>query len=242
MKRVLVLLFTVILLSALCTAQDVQVSRANKTIAVTAEESVSVDPDVATVKIGYHTYAPTQKETYAETLQVSDRVLKTVIASGVPEADIETETLKVSRVDPESNWTPEMKAQRQFEAEQSWRVHVRASDAQNVVETAMHAGANNLDGIDWDVADPVALQARAGGAALAKARSIAEQMAKGLGSKLGELVYASNRAPVPKFWRGFTANTSSAIVGKSRNEQPKLKIYPEKVKQDATVHAVFAIE
>jgi uncharacterized protein YggE len=55
--------------------------------------------------------------------------------------------------------------------------------------------------VEWSVADPLALQAKAGGAALAKAKSIADQMAKGLGARLGELVYASNRAPVAKKWQ-----------------------------------------
>jgi uncharacterized protein len=59
-------------------------------------------------------------------------------------------------------------------------------------------GANDIDDVEWKVADPVALEAKARGAALAKARSIAEQMAKGLAIRLGDLVYASNAPPVLK--------------------------------------------
>jgi hypothetical protein len=66
-------------------------------------------------------------------------------------------------------------------------------------------------------------------------------MAKGLGAKLGELVYASNRAPVARVWRGITLNTSAATVA-SADKKPKLKLFPEKVKSDATVYAVFSIE
>jgi len=77
---------------------------------------------------------------------------------------------------------------------------------------------------------------------LAKARSIADQMAKGLGTKLGELVYASNRAPVPKMWRGMTVNTMSALVGSAAEKRPTLTLFPQKVKSDATVYAVFSIE
>jgi hypothetical protein len=39
-------------------AQDIQVNRQNKTIAVTADESVTADPEVAVLAIGYHNYAP----------------------------------------------------------------------------------------------------------------------------------------------------------------------------------------
>jgi hypothetical protein len=67
-------------------------------------------------------------------------------------------------------------------------------------------------------------------------------MAKGLGTKLGELVYASNRAPVAKMWRGMTVNTSSATLSSTADKQPKLTLFPQKVMSQATVYAVFSIE
>lgn len=123
---------------------------------------------------------------------------------------------------------------------QSWQVTVSASAAQTVVDLAVKAGANEVADVEWNVADPVALQAKAGSAALVKARSIAEQMAKGLGTKLGELVYASNRAPVDKMWRSVTVNAESAMVAPP--PPPKLTLFPQQVKSDATVYAVFSIE
>ena len=127
-------------------------------------------------------------------------------------------------------------------AGQSWHVTVSASEAQMVVDLAVKAGANEVDDVEWNVADPVALQAKAGGAALAKARSIADRMAKGLGTKLGELVYASNRAPVAKMWRGMTLNTEVSTMAVAVEKEPKLTLFPQKVKSDATVYAVFSIE
>src|SRR6266567_7784425 len=127
-----------------------------------------------------------------------------------------------------------MKKERRFEAQQSWHVTVSAVQAQAVVDRAVRAGANEVDDVEWNVTDSVALQAKTSGAALSKARAIAEQMAKGLGTKLGDLVYASNRAPVAKMWRGMTVNTQSSVVG-SAEPEPKLRLFPQKVKSDATV-------
>ena len=92
--------------------------------------------------------------------------------------------------------------------------------------------------------DPAALQARASGAALAKAHTISDQMAKGLGAKLGDLIYASNQAPAGQDrLEGFWKRADSAVtVLKSGTERPKAQIFPEKVKTTATVYAVFAIE
>ena len=54
-------------------------------------------------------------------------------------------------------------------------------------------------------------------------------------------VYASNRAPVAKMWRGIGLYTSVAAMAVATEKQPKLKLFPQKVKSDATVYAVFAI-
>jgi len=223
-------------------AQDIQVNRQNKTIAVTADDSVTADAEIAVLEIGYHNYAPTQDGAFHENVRVADEITKALLDAKIPEANIETEKLHLSRTEIDDKWTPEMKKDRQFTAEQSWHVTVSAAQAQAVVDLTVKTGANEVDDVDWNVADPVALQAKAGAAALAKARSIADQMAKGLGTKLGELVYASNRAPVAKMWRGLTASSSMAMVASTAEKQPKLTLFPQKVKSDATVYAVFSIE
>jgi uncharacterized protein len=232
-----------LVVAAACSfGQDIQVNRQNKTIAVTAEESASADAEVATLAIGYHNYGLTQDSAFKDNIQMSERIIKAILSAGVPKTNVETEKLQLDRVQIEDKWTPDMKKERQFEAVQSWHMAVSAAQAQKVADLAVKAGANQVDDVDWNVSDPVALQAKAGAAALAKARSIADQMAKGLGTKLGELVYASNRAPVVKMWRGITLNTSSATVEVNAEKQPQLTLFPERVKSDATVYAVFSIE
>jgi uncharacterized protein YggE len=237
-------LFTIALIASTGSlfAQDIQVNRQNKTIAVTAEESTTADAEVAVLTIGYHNYGPTQDAAFQENVRASERITKTLLDAKVPKANIETNKLRLARTEIDEKWAADMKKERQFVAEQSWHVNVSASGAQAVVDLAVKAGANEVDDVEWNVADPVALQAKAGAAALAKARSIADQMAKGLGTKLGELVYASNRAPVAKMWRGLTVSTSSAMMASTAEKQPKLTLFPQKVKSDATVYAVFSIE
>jgi uncharacterized protein len=234
-------LWLIVLISVTCVGQDIQINRQNKTIAVTADDSVTADAEVAVLAIGYHNYAPTQEAAFRENVRAAEKIVQALLDAKVLTENIETDKLNLTRMDPDQKWTEEMKKQRVFDAQQSWHVHVSAAQAQAVVDIAVRAGANEVDDVEWNVADPIALQAKASGATLAKARSIAEQMAKGLSAKLGELVYASNRAPLAKMWRGVL-NTQSATLGTTRQEGPKLKLFPEKVKSDATVYAVFAIE
>jgi uncharacterized protein len=231
-----------VLLSAICAGQDIQVNRQNKTIAVTADESITADAEVAVLAIGFHNYGLTQDAAYRENVHAAEKIVNALMQAKVPAANIETEKLNLSRTEPDQRWAEEMKKQRVFEAQQSWHVNVSAAQAQEVVDMAVKAGANEIDDVEWNVVDAVALQAKASGAALAKARSIAEQMAKGLGTKVGELVYASNRAPVPRMWRGSVQTMEASAGGMAREEEPKLKLFPQKVKSDATVYAVFSIE
>jgi uncharacterized protein YggE len=216
-------------ISALC-AQDVQVNRQNKTIAVTADESVTADAEVAVLEIGYHNYATTQEQAFEDNVHIANGITKALLDAGIPKANVETEKLRLGRTESPNTWTQEIKRERQFEAQQSWEASVSAGQAQAIVDLAVRSGANEVDDVDWNVIDPLALQAKAGGAALAKARGIADQMAKELATKLGELIYASNRAPVAKMWRGMQMQTVEATVSTARDKMPKLTLFPQKVR------------
>jgi uncharacterized protein YggE len=246
MNKMAVALVFSCLLSGLLAAQDVAVSQSNKTIAVTADESVSVDPDLAIVTIGYQNYAATEKEAYEENVRVANAIVQAMVNAGVDKRFIESGDLSVDRVEQNAKWTIEQRKQRQFSAEQSWKVKVPIDQAQKLVDVAMRAGANSVSKVDWEVVDRAALQAKAGAAALAKARTIAEQMARGLNAKLGPLVYASNAAPAVQSFRLFAqlSTSNATIITKSgvESEKPGLTLFPQKVKETATVHAVFAIE
>jgi uncharacterized protein YggE len=226
----------------LLSAQEIQVNRQNKTIAVTAEESVTSDAEVAVVEIGYHNYASTQGHAFSDNVRLADEITKAILDAGIPRANIETQKLRLGRAESGNTWTPEMKKERQFEAQQSWEVTVSVRRAQAIVDLAVQSGANEVEDAEWNVLDPLALQAKASGAALAKARTIADQMAKGLGTKLGDLVYASNRAPIAKMWRGMQLDTAQAELSSAVEKKPILTLFPQRVKSDATVYAVFAID
>jgi len=221
-------------------SQQILVNRQNKTIAITAEDSISMDPEVATITLGYQNYAPTKDAAYQENKRVSNEVTNALLKGGVPKSALETESLRLQRAELDAKWTTEEKKERQFQASQSLIIHVSADRAQAVVDTGLRAGANVLEALDWNVSDPNALQAKAGSAALAKAKTIAEQMAKGLNVKLGDLVYASNQAPVSE----FAGRVMPEVMAPPPPlpPPPQLVLYPKKVKSDATVYAVFAIE
>lgn len=221
-------------------AQQIQVNKDNRTLAITASDSASEMADTASVHVGFIAYAPDAQAAYKQGSEVSNAIVKALAAAGAAKADIESESQSV-------NETPQYEldklsaadqAARRFQVRQSWTVKTKADDAAKVLNTAVNSGANNSGQIDWSVADENGLEAKAAGKALSRARAIAAQMAEGLGIKLGVLIYASNQVPEsprPIMMRAMAAPSAD-------NAPQPLAINPRKVERSATVYAVFSIQ
>jgi uncharacterized protein YggE len=177
-------------------AQDVQVSPTNRTIAVTASETLRLDPDLAIAHVGYHNYGPTKEATYAENVRAAEKITKALFAAAVPKELLETEALLLSLVDYR-NWdlSSAEKKNQKFEALQTWQIRLPVPDAQKIVAVAVAAGATDVNPVQWVMADVHALEAKASSAALAKARIAAEQIANQMTVKRGALLYVTNGQP-----------------------------------------------
>ncbi|MHB1021562.1 MAG: SIMPL domain-containing protein [Acidobacteriaceae bacterium] len=238
------IVLTSILAVGVAKAQTIQVSKDNRTIAITTSDTASAEADVATVHIGFFDYGPDQQTAYAEGSKISNAIAKALADAGVAKDTIQSDNQGISEV-PQYEWnnlTPAERAQRKFKVQQSWTVKTSAENAAKVLNIAVNAGANQSGAIDWSLKDENALQAKAAGKALARARTIADQMAAGLGAKVGALIYASNQTQGPVFQP--VGGIMGAIGGgpMERKATLPLAISPHKVEKSATVYAVFAIE
>ena len=203
-------------------------------------ESVKVDAEVAVIEIGYQNYGRTQDLAFADDARVANQITQALSDTGIPKEDIETETVKLGQPEAVEKWSAELRAERHFEAAQSWNVSVPVARAQSVLSLAIRSGANRVENVDWQVKDPAALEAKACSAAMTKARALADQMVKGLGGKIVDLLYASNTARTPKGWP-FSLQTETATLGTVRQDL-EVRLFPKKVEEEATIHAIFAIE
>ena len=85
-----------------------------------------------------------------------------------------------------------------FQLKQSWVVKVPPARVAEVLDIAVSAGATESGDIEWNVNDEKALEDRALEQASSRARSDAEVLAKGMGVKLGSLVYVTNQITVSR--------------------------------------------
>jgi hypothetical protein len=225
-------------------AQQIVVSKDNRTIAVTTSADASAEADTVTVEIGFIEYGADQDTAYAAGSKTSNAIAAALKAAGIPQDAIQSESQSITPVQQYTNqdWTPAEKAERKFQVQQSWSVKTVVSNGAKVLDVAIKAGANQSGQMTWSVQDEDGLQARAAKLALDRARQIAQQMASGLNASLGPLMYAGNEAPsrgpqprMDRFAGGMTAAPAAQKV------EP-LSVSAHKVTASATVYAVFSIQ
>jgi uncharacterized protein YggE len=222
-------------------AQTIQVNKENRTIAITATDKVTMMADQATLHIGFIAYGVDSNSAYANGSRISNAIVGALTKAGIPKETIQSENQQVSPVQPYQveKLTEAQKAQRQFQVTQSWTVKTAANDAAKTLDVAVKAGANQSGQIEWGMKDENAPDAEAAAKALKRARGQAEQMAAGLNTKLGSLLYASNEVqpsgPRPVMMRAMA--TPQAM-----DKVEPLAINPREIERSATVYAVFAIE
>ena len=223
-------------------AQQIAVSKDNRTIAVTTSAEASANADTVTVHIGFLVYGAGQDSAYALGSKTSNGITAALKAAQVPEDAIQSEMQSIGPVQDygSQNWTPAEKAARTFQVQQTWNVKAAAANGAKVLDIAVKAGANQSGQMSWSVADQDALQAQAARLALERARQIAQQMAAGLNATLGPLVYASNEAPArePLPVRAMMSRMAAPAAQKVE----PLSVSPQKVSASATVYAVFGIQ
>jgi len=245
--RLAVVLF-LFLFAGLASAQTIQINRENKTIAISATDEATATADIAAVTVGFETLGPDAQSTSSEAGRLSHAILEALHKIGVEDKSIESQSQGLQKnTEFDEKERADQRAKEQYTFSQSWEVSTSPQTAAEVIRAAIAAGANKSGAIDWRISDRKSLQAKAAAAALVKARQVAENMADGLHTKLGALIFASNETPNTRIYFArktdrFTLNTESASVASYITIPRPLEIRPQTIREEATVYAVFAIE
>jgi hypothetical protein len=213
------------------TQPQLKVDSSNRTLTVTATDSVTVEPDLAILHIGFATQPTDAKSAYAEGSRASNAIIAALKQAGVPDTSIRSESQYLDR-----DYTNPK--QFKYVLRQQWTVKVSPDRAAEMLDAAVNAGATSSGQIDWTVKDEKALESEALDKAASRARANAEVLAKGMGVRLGSLIYVSNQVSSPQYPRPMPM---MAMRSAEAAPQP-LAIEPHQVSREASVYAVFAIE
>jgi len=200
-------------------------------IAVTGEATVSVPPDQAQIDGGVTSDAKTAREASDANNAAMGKVLLALKGAGIEEKDYQT-----SRLSLQPQYAPNRAGPSPIVGYRaSNRVTIRLRDVTklaNVIDVLAGAGANDIGGIHFMVAQASKHLDEAREKAIADARRKAEIYARAAGVTLGEPISISEEgAPTPLF-RGKTAAPMAAGAPVAQGEETLA----------VTVHVSWAIK
>ena len=158
-----------------------------KTIIVPGSGGVSVEPDLATLRLGVLVVRQTAAAARESAAVTMNAVLDALTTRGVAKRDLRTAMLSLSPLtDYSSDKGPRVTG---YQAANSVSVTVRdLATAGILIDAALGAGATSLDGLDFSVADPSAAEEQARKQAVDDARRRATTIAASAGVTLGAVV------------------------------------------------------
>ena len=210
MKRILVIAIILLLLATSAGAQQVRNRPRAPAITVTGEALISAEPDQAQLDIGVVTESRTAPEASKENAERLTRVLSEVkkILGKADEVKTSGYSLTPAYRYPQGG-KPEIVG---YNASNTIRIKTMNLDlVGRLIDSAMQAGANNVNRLVFTLKDEQAAQLEALRAASAKARTKAEAIAAALGLKVVKIISVTEgeRAIQPIF-RQMTARAEAA--------------------------------
>jgi uncharacterized protein YggE len=203
---------------------------AEHTISVNGEGKILLAPDVADVNLG----VTVQRANLGPARDEAARVMQAVIAAlhdlGIADADIKTTSLSVSPLYDYSG----VQRITGYQVNNIVAVHVRdLSILASVIDDSVGAGATDVNGINFDVADRSAAERTAREAAVRDARARADTLAAAAGVTITGVasISESYSSPWPWYGRGLAEDASGA----------QTPIQPGTAELSITVAVVFLI-
>lgn len=208
-----------------------------RTIRVSGVGEVDVAPDEARISFAVDTSAETAQAAGAENARVMERVIAALTAAGIPRGDLETQhyTVHPEYVHEQGMREPRIRG---YRATNQVVLKTRAlTRVGELIDIALGAGANRVDGVSFSVSDPSPVMAEALREAVMRARTQAEAIAAALGVRVGAVLDASTSAAPPQPM--MRREMMQAVAADAAAPTP---IEPGEQTVMATVSIVYAIE
>lgn len=200
------------------------------TITVTGTASVSRVPDVARVSVGVTVTKSTVKLARDAAGRSMSAIIDAIKKLGIDEKDIKTSSIDLYPQYSNGS-SPRIVG---YQMSEQLTITVRDLDkAGDVVDTATAKGANQVNGISFEVGDPTSALDEARAAAITQAKVSAQKMAAAAGVSVGAVVSISESSasvPIPQYYAA--ADRIAALTPVERGTQDVL----------ATVTVVFELD
>jgi uncharacterized protein YggE len=206
--RTKLFIFVSILISALVLSACGTSPAQPRTLVVSGNGTVSLTPDIAYIYIGIHTNDADLATAVSKNNSQAQALVDALKGAGIDGKDIQTSNFSVytngsGGVD---KLTGQVTSEGVYYSVDN-TVYVTMRDLTKmgkILNTAVSSGANSINSIQFDVADKTAAMTQARQKAMANAASLAAELAKDAGLKLGQIqnVTYTDYAPSPYYGMG----------------------------------------
>jgi hypothetical protein len=237
MRTKLFLIVSVLAIALALSACGPATSAAARTLSVSGNGTVYLTPDIAYLYLGVHT----EDSDIAKAVQDNNTQTQALVDAlknlGVAEADIQTSNFSVYA---SRNYSPDgMSFTNTYAVDNTVYVTVRdLSQLGSLLTTAIASGANNINSIQFDVADRTAAQAEARQQAMQNAATLAQELATTAGLTLGEIqtLSYSDYSPAPYNAYGMGGG------GAAEAPNASVPIQPGQLQISVTVSVSYAVK
>lgn len=156
-----------------------------RTVSVNGQGTVTLTPDMATISVGVQTQGAEAEEAVAENNAKAEAITAALKEFGIEDKDIKTTNFSVY---PRQRYNDDGEiVDVTYIVQNTVMVTVRDLEILGeVLDASVAAGANNIYGVSFDIADRESAYAQAIEAAVANARTRADALAAAADAKLGE--------------------------------------------------------
>lgn len=214
------------------TTVHLQQEAPDDTITVSGRVGLEVPPDVAKVTIGVTTQGSTPSSAREQNSAAVNATLAALEELGIEEQDIQTTNMNMwNRYDNNGNISG-------YRMSTDLTVYVREIDqAGEVVDAAIAAGSNELNGVEYLVSNQDELYNQALTDAIEMARQKAEALAAASGKTLGEVKQVDETSQAVATVRAL--NPDSGSESATMNDSAKTAIRPGSTTINAEVTVIF---
>ena len=189
--------FPILLLAATWLAGCAVLNPAERSISVPGRGEVLVAPDVVSVTLGVQTRDPNVAVAVEENNRLAAAIMEAARQAGVADSDMQTSYFNVY-AQPEYDQSGVLMNQVTYWVDNNLTVRLRDVDRlSELLQDAVDAGATNIYGVTFSVAETTAAEVEARAEAMADAQSRAEQIAADAGLTLGEPITISTGVALP---------------------------------------------
>jgi uncharacterized protein YggE len=214
-------------------AQDERTPFQATTLHLSATGEAHVAPDIATITLGVQTDAPSAAEALRQNRVQMTATLAALKAQGVREKDIQTSGLSLNPQYVFHDGEPRRLTG--YQAMNNVTITVRdLSRLGAAVDAVVAAGANEVNGVAFSLADPQAGEDQARRAAVKALQAKAALYAEASGYRLDRLVSLSDTAP-------SSVRTGEIMVTSMRYKAAPTPVSPGELDVTATVSAVYEL-